>query len=262
VSPRVFTESDIHLALDGELPGDDRAGFERWLEANPDMRAKADRYASDRDRLRMALDPVLTEPVPERLIRLVREPAEPPRRMLWLRNTAAAAAIFIAGGLAGYGFGFAGRPASAPAGLEFVDSALAAHRIYSAEKLHVVEVGADQKDHLVGWLSKRVGVSLTAPDLVPQGFRLIGGRLLPAGLDGMAAQFMYEDATGRRVSLYVTREKGREETGFRVETEAGVNALYWLDEGYGCVVAGDVPEQALHGIAESAYRQLLQTPHA
>ena len=64
----------------------------------------------------------------------------------------------------------------------------------------VVEVGADQKDHLVGWLSKRVGVTLTAPDLESQGFRLIGGRLLPAGTTGMAAQFMYEDATGRRVS--------------------------------------------------------------
>jgi anti-sigma factor RsiW len=262
MSPRTFTENDIHLSLDGEMPVDDRAGFERWLEANPDMKARADRFAADRERLRAALEPVLAEPLPPRLRRLVDEPVRPSRRMLWLRNASAAAVIFLAGAGVGYGIALAGYPAGEPDSLGFVESALAAHRIYSKEKLHVVEVGADQKDHLVGWLSKRVGVTLTAPDLESQGFRLIGGRLLPAGTTGMAAQFMYEDATGRRVSLYVTREKGEEETGFRVESASGTNALYWLDEGYGCVVAGDVPEASLHAIAESAYRQLLQGPQA
>lgn len=262
MSPRLFTENDIHLALDGEMPADDRAAFDRWLEVNPDMKARAERYAADRDQLRAALDPILGEPVPERLRKLVREPIARSARMLWLRTAAAAAVIFLVGGAIGYGIGQAGRPTSGADMLAFVEGALAAHRIYSAEKLHVVEVGVDQKDHLVGWLSKRVGVTLTAPDLAAKGFRLIGGRLLPAGTTGMAAQFMYEDETGRRVSLYVTRESGEDETGFRNETEGSVNALYWLDEGYGCVVAGDVPEQALRDIAEAAYRQLLQGPHA
>jgi anti-sigma factor RsiW len=262
MSPRLFTENDIHLALDGEMPADDRSGFERWLEANPDMKARAERYATDRDQLRAALDPILGEPVPERLRKLVRAPMRRSARMLWLRNVAAAAVIFLVGGAVGYGIGHAGRPSADPDTLGFVEGALAAHRVYSAEKLHVVEVGVDQKDHLIGWLSKRVGVTLTAPDLAAKGFRLIGGRLLPAGATGMAAQFMYEDDAGRRISLYVTREPGEDETGFRNQTEGSVNALYWLDEGYGCVVAGDLPEGALREIAETAYRQLLEGPHA
>ncbi|MBL8583558.1 MAG: anti-sigma factor [Rhizobiaceae bacterium] len=262
MNPRMYTENDIHLALDGEMPGDERAAYERWLDANPDMKARADRYAADRERLRRTLEPVLGQPVPPRLQQMLSQPGDRSQRLSWLARAAAAALIFVLGAAAGYGVGFVGRP-SADAGTQaFVESALAAHRVYSAEKLHVVEVGADQRDHLVGWLSKRVGVAMAAPDLSPQGFRLIGGRLLPLGATGTAAQFMYEDVTGKRLSLYVTRQSGEEETGFRLETEGGVNALYWLDEGYGCVVAGDVPEAMLRGIADSAYRQLLQGPHA
>lgn len=262
MNPRAYSENDIHLALDGELPADDLAGYEHWLASTPGMSARAERYAADRERLRNALEPVLHEPVPARLLGVLHEPAARSHRMVWLSRASAAAVIFLFGAAAGYGVGLAGRSPAAPDSLFFVENALAAHRIYSAEKLHVVEVGAEQKDHLVGWLSKRVGVTLAAPDLALQGFQLIGGRLLPSGNKGMAAQFMYEDANGRRLSIYVTRQSGDEETGFRVETEAGVNALYWLDEGYGCVIAGDVSEKALHAIAESAYRQLLQGPHA
>ena len=71
-------------------------------------------------------------------------------------------------------------------------NAIAAHRIYVSERLHPVEVPAEQEAHLVQWLSRRVGKPLTAPNLKPQGYRLIGGRLLPAGGEA-AALFMYEN---------------------------------------------------------------------
>lgn len=260
MSPRAFSETDIHLALDGELPADDRADFERWLDANSEMRTRAERFAEDRARLRSALDPVLAEPMPSRLTQVLDGPPGSHAHRRALRNAVAACLIFALGAAAGYGVGSSGRSADVGAG--FVAEALAAHRIYSAEKLHVVEVGADQRDHLVGWLSKRVGVTLNAPDLAGHGFGLIGGRLLPSGTTGMAAQFMYEDASGRRLSLYVTQQPQGEETGFRVEASGGTTALYWLDEGYGCVVVADLPEAELKSVAEAAYRQLLEEPHA
>ena len=56
--------------------------------------------------------------------------------------------MLIAVGVAG-GYGSARRLASKSIRkTRFADSAIAAHNIYAAEKLHVVEVGADQKDHL------------------------------------------------------------------------------------------------------------------
>jgi anti-sigma factor RsiW len=86
---------------------------------------------------------------------------------------------------------------------------------------------------------------------------LIGGRLLPAG-NKSAAQFMYEDASGNRVSLYVAREKTAHETGFRFVQEGDTRAVFWLEENYGCAVAGTVPDATLSMLADHAYRQLLK----
>ena len=55
MSRRDFTLNDIHLALDGELPADDRADFEHWLDAHADMKALKGRYERDRAVLLAAL---------------------------------------------------------------------------------------------------------------------------------------------------------------------------------------------------------------
>lgn len=256
---REYSERDIHLALDGELPQDERAAYERWLEIHPDMEAKRRRYEADRDLLHGAVAGVLDEPVPDRLTKIMAgetRPASSNSAPRW--RMAAAALIFAAGGLGGYFLGASGwRPVNGTA-IQLADGAIAAHAIYAAEKLHVVEVGADQKEHLVGWLSKRIGVTLVAPDLSAEGFELIGGRLLPAAATKTAAQFMYQDRTGNRISLYVARDSSNTETGFRLLEEGDTRALYWLDDGYGCAVAGNLPEEVLVKVADTAYRQLLQ----
>src|ERR671932_745935 len=100
---REFTVTDIHLALDGELSEDDRAEFERWLEAHPEMKAMSARFERDKAILVDALQPILDEPVPSRLSKLASGEARTRRsRLIWLRNAAAAAVIFVAGGFAGY----------------------------------------------------------------------------------------------------------------------------------------------------------------
>lgn len=258
MSRRDFSEKDIHLALDGELPADDRAALEAWLEAHPDMKARSQRFAADRDRLRAALADVASEPVPRRLRQALE--AKPQRARdggaAWLAHAAAAAAIFALGAAAGYGVALHQRPQTVAQDRVLADSAIHAHDVYAAEKLHVVEVKADQRDHLVGWLSKRVGLQLVAPDLSGQGYELMGGRLLPQN-GKTAAQFMYENRSGDRVSLYVTREQNAADTGFRSVVEGGTRALYWMDEDYGCAIAGSAPEPALMSMADTAYRQLL-----
>lgn len=251
---RDFTELDLHLALDGEILGDDCENFRAWLDANPEMKARSARLQADRDLLRQGVENVLSEPVPERLQRLLTVERRAPAWLSW-RPLAAAALLLAVGALGGYLLGRAPRPLAEHDRL-FADNAIQAHVMYAAEKLHVVEVKADQRDHLIGWLSKRVGVQLVAPDLSEQGYELIGGRLLPdAGK--AAAQFMYQNAAGERVSLYVTREKDRAETGFKSLVEGKTRAFYWMDEDYGCAVAGAAPEQTMLSIADSAYRQLL-----
>ena len=55
---RDFSIRDIHMALDGELPADEREDFAHWLETNPEMKALNARFAADRaSRQYEAIDP-------------------------------------------------------------------------------------------------------------------------------------------------------------------------------------------------------------
>ncbi len=253
---RPFTDHDIHLALDGELPAEEREEFEAWLDQNPDKNALRDRYAIDRERLRAALAGVVDEKLPERLARFGTARPSPQRAWSW-RRVAAGIVLFVAGGGLGYLAGAYAPPQGRAGAAQIAERAIEAHVIYSAEKLHVVEVGADQKDHLVGWLSKRVGTTLVAPDFSASGYELIGGRLLPAD-SRAAAMFIYQDAGGARISLYVVRDSGAPDTGFKLREELGACALYWLDGGYGyAVTATNMSGETLRSLAGSAYQQLL-----
>ena len=103
------------------------------------------------------------------------------------------------------------------------------------------------------WLSKRLGRQLTVPDLATAGFRLMGGRLLPAE-DGPAAQFMYENGNAERLTLYLRVGVGGE-TAFRYHEEGGIGAFYWSDEGFGCAISAKADRDLLLRIAELVYRQ-------
>jgi anti-sigma factor RsiW len=258
MSWRDFSERDIHMALDGELPGDERTAYDAWLEANPELKAKSARYAADRAALHAAFDGVLDEPVPARFRKIVL--GEAPAKMELLRSrwwlAAAAAAVLVLGGGGGYVAGIDHLGLEHPVEAQLAEQAIAAHVIYSAEQRHAVEVPASDKDHLQTWLSNRVGLKLVAPDLVAQGFQLVGGRLLPAG-QNKAAMLLYEDDKGERISLFVTAESAEKTKGTYGAEEDGPEAIYWLDKGYGCAVVGSLPHERLAAVAKSAYGQLL-----
>ena len=205
----------------------------------------------EQDRLlRQHFDPVLTEPIPARMY--LRQPA-------WIALTRGAL-VFTAGlalGLATH-LREPPQPASSAAanGQAFAVRAARAHAIYAAEVRHPVEVEAAQQDHLVKWLSKRLGADLKVPVLATDGFELLGGRLLP-GPDGPVAQFMYQDGGGKRLTLYVTRRQRAEAvTAFRFAREGSVSVFYWIDRDLGYALSGDLEKAALSRIAGSVYRQL------
>jgi anti-sigma factor RsiW len=257
MSQRDFTEREIHMALDGELPEEERADFQSWLDANPEMKARSLRFEADRARLRNTFAGILNERVPDGMTRLVtgeakRLSAGAPR---W-RMAAAAAILLALGAGGGYVAGVGRLGLEAQAEDELAEGAIAAHTIYAAEQRHAVEVGAGDKDHLLGWLSKRLGLTLIAPDLTADGFELVGGRLLPAGQTA-AALLLYEDAKGNRISIYVTPEGEEKAKGIYTHETGGASAVYWLDKGWGCAVVGTLPKQELLDVGRKAYRQLL-----
>ena len=93
--------------------------------------------------------------------------------------------------------------ASSP-GAALARQAAIAHAVYAPEVRHPVEVPATEEQHLVAWLSKRLGTGLKAPKLAPLGYELVGGRLL-SGSNGPVAHFMYQDTRGIRLTQRTQR---------------------------------------------------------
>ena len=161
----------------------------------------------------------------------------------------------VLGGAAGWalrGADHAGQSYS----MALAERAAVAHAVYTPEVRHPVEVGADQETHLVQWLSKRLGTPLRVPHLGALGYELVGGRLLP-GAKGPAAQFMYQNAAGQRLTLYVRSNAGdNRETAFKYAREGTVSVFYWLDGPLGYALSGEMDRAALLRVADAVYRQL------
>lgn len=238
----------LHAYVDGAMSAEERVAYETYLGEHPEDAFMARTYAEQRGRLKRQYDPVLSEPVPARMFL---------RRPGWIDF--ARAAMLVAVGIAiGLAIPFLRSDAPPPAASATPLSARAAraHLTYAAEVRHPVEVDASQQEHLVRWLSKRLGTELKVPVLSGDGFELLGGRLLP-GPDGPVAQFMYQDVSGKRLTLYVNaRSKGEGPTAFRFAKEGSVSVFYWIDGQWGYALSGDIDKPALSRVAGTVYRQL------
>ncbi len=263
-----ITEADLHAYADGQLPAGRRAEVEAFLDSHPAERERVQDWQVQNDALRDWLAPVLDEPLPLRM------PLVAPASAPWWRSLAAGVLIAaVSAGSAWWLRGMADHGAlgmalwqPAPDGLAaraplegFAHRAAVAHVVYSPDARRPVEVPGDQEQALVNWLTKRMGAAVRAPDLRGLGYSLMGGRLLPGG-KGPVAQFMFGDAQGGRLTLYVTREDAGRETAFRFGQDGPVNVFYWVDKDFGYAISAGADRQDLLRVAESVYQQLAPAP--
>ncbi len=247
-------DAQLHAHLDGELDAAARAEVDAWLANHPDESARLGAYRSQIAAMHRDFDGVLDEPLPARFMEILS--ASPPARRLtdrrWFR--AAAAVVLFAAGLGGGWLARDAVPTGDGPAATLAEQAVGAHAVYVSEVRHPVEVGVDQEAHLVGWLSKRLGHKVRPPDMSSAGFKLIGGRLLPdAGRP--AAQFMYEDGGGGRVTLYVRAADGGN-TAFKFATDNGFSAFYWIDGPLAYAITGAASRESLLRLARLAYEAL------
>jgi anti-sigma factor RsiW len=150
--------------------------------------------------------------------------------------------------------GLGGQPPS------FAERADIAYAVYTPEQRHPVEVAASEEEHLINWLSKRLNRPLSVPSLQEYGYSLVGGRLLP-GEAGPAAQFMYENRSGARLTLYVTGIS-RNETAFRLFREGNRRTFYWVSDRMGYALSGAIAEGKLRSMAIDVCSALGGKPEA
>jgi len=247
------TEDELHAYADGELPDDRRSAVEAWLAAHPDDMARVGAWRAQADAIHNRFGAVAREPVPARFdIDRLAHSAWP-----WKSIAAAAVIAFLLGGSLGWlGHDLVGSEAEAERGpfQTFTAEAVDAYNLYVVEVRHPVEVPAADADHLVQWLSKRVGYPLRAPDLEKLGLKLVGGRLLP-GPTGPAAFFMYEAPSGERYTIYCARSNAPD-TALRYNDIGKATAVYWANNEVAYVVSGKGDRSRLSDVAVAAYEQI------
>ncbi len=264
--PPPLTDAEINALTDGQLQDTERIELHARLMQDESARSRLTAWQAQRGALRELHRDLLDEPVPPSLLDAAqRAQSSRQRRARWQRWGGLAAAIVLAFGAGWLSRGqwhsasSVSRLATLPA---FAREASLAHAVYSPERRHPVEVTAAEQEHLVQWLSRRTGKALKVPNLQAQGYELVGGRLLP-GDAGARAQFMFQNAEGIRVTLYlgalaspVDRPNTGLDTAFRFTQEGPVPGFYWVDQGFGYALSGPLTREALIVIAEAIYRQI------
>ncbi len=272
------TEADLHAYVDGLLSDARSEEVAAYLAARPEELARIHAYCEQNEGLRALFNPVLDEAVPPRLTTGLEDRASLSSFSLSSSLTPAylrfAAGLLIAivsgaGGWVLHGSTQTGVLAGATikngdthiALAGFARQAAIAHGVYTPDVRHPVEIGADQEDQLVTWLSKRTGADMHPPKLGELGYELVGGRLLPGESGSPVAQFMYQDAGGQRLTLYVSTDQAQnKDTGFRFAQQGTVNVFYWIDGKFGYALSGGVNKGELAKIAHVVYEQLDVTP--
>ncbi|CAD6535656.1 hypothetical protein LMG27952_03053 [Paraburkholderia hiiakae] len=270
-SPESSPEEDLAMLgafVDGELPAGERDALQARLADDPRAAARVAAYRAQKAALQALCEGA----------RLPGEDAAPgdagaasaapavlvlrPRVPWWWRAGLAAAWVAVGAGLAVTATMFVPRLAglapelvagSAPGAASretpeaFARRADIAYAVYSPEQRHPVEVGAADEAHLVAWLSRRLGKPLSVPSLAEYGYTLVGGRLLP-GNTGPAAQFMYENDAGERLTLYVG-SSAAERDPVRLLRDGNRRTFYWSTERTGYALSGPQTEPKLREIA-------------
>lgn len=271
-----ISDSDLHAYVDGLLSASRRAEVAAYLETDAEAAGRARAYVAQNSAIKAMFDPVLREAVPDRLGESARASGNDRSLSQWsapasgwpLQRIAAGIVIVAFSAASGwFAHGVfqvpgAGAPALQASNVEqtreanLAQRAAVAHAVYSPDARRPVEITAEQEGQLVAWLSKRLGTRIQVPRLGRAGYELIGGRLLP-GSKGPVAQFMYHDATGQRLTLYVSNENtGNTDTGFLFAREGAVNVFYWISGNFGYALSAEIDKGELARIATIVYDQL------
>jgi anti-sigma factor RsiW len=249
--PVPVSEDELHALVDRCLPQERLASVQAYLAAHPADAVRVAAWREQREALRAALAHAATGPLPRRLsldslvhARLMRR--ERPWRM--------AAAVVLAFGLGGAGGWFLrGSPPNGAAVL--AQEAMANHAVYAADRRRPTELGADQREDLARWVSNRMNHKVSPPDLSADGFQYMGGRLA-ATSQGPAGMFMYQNASGLRLTVFVRPDLLHRSMPLEHIAGRALDSCVWMDDGMGYTIVAPIPADELRRMAEQVRKGL------
>lgn len=206
--------------VDGELDDNARVAVAVKLADSPDDTAIVEQYRLQDRAIQDAFGPVLDEPIPEKLLNVVRRTASPKPendnqgaakpwhlQPVW-RLAAVAAVLFLIVGAGSGGWVMRGYQETQSLNKlliqQFVRSASDAYVLYDRDTDRRPSTKTERMKEFVAWLYESFGNDFTPPQLQAEGFKFAGGRLLPS-VGGPAAQMTYTNRENQRVTLYFVK---------------------------------------------------------
>ena len=247
--------------LDQELPEDQLDEIRHLIETDPNVAEEFEKLALANDHALSEFDDFLDVGICEDLISTIEraelEPSAKPvpiaaNSNFGFRSMAAGMALLIAGGIGGFVFNEAHQPEITVAQTTgWLHDVADYHGIYAQQKRHLVEVGADEADHIVGWLSSTIGLPFSIPDISDTGFEFQGARLLVVK-GKPVAQLMYKDQSGSVVAICFQNSSGKMMGSGETKSSTinGFDILLWSNGDGQYLVIGDQTESRLKEVAD------------
>jgi anti-sigma factor RsiW len=240
--------------LDGELDIAAADAVEQRLSTDPAAQAELDALMESDAIAQEFYEAELDAPVPFALAQQIKNAAMPEQvapkpRPIW-GALAASLVVFALGGFGGYTL--KGDAPAAPS-KGWIAAVADYHAVYAGQTRHLVEVGADESDHIETWLGNTVGATFTIPELSEFGLTFEGGRLVVAN-GKPVAQLMYRDADGAVVALCLQQSNTPAEgaPSFKQQTINGFDFVSWNAGDANYVAIGPMGLPDLNAIAEAA----------
>ncbi|MFK7879426.1 anti-sigma factor family protein [Roseobacter sp.] len=250
-----MTDLSVTLSayLDGELAPSDVSDIETRLDSDPALQAQLDALIQAHVAAEEQFDAQLSQPIPLSLVKQIKDTPLPdmqaPVRPVWGALAASLVALLI-GGAGGY-FYKDQLVQQQPA--EWLAAVADYHGVYASQGRHLVEVGAEEAEHIETWLGNTVGATFSIPDLKEFGLTFEGGRLLVAN-GKPVAQLMYRQEDGTVIALCLQRSAASHDgpPQFKETSLNGFDFVSWRTDSTDFVVIGPNGQPNLNAVAMRA----------
>lgn len=249
---RPLKDDDLHAYLDGQLDDAGVLAIEAAIAQDAEIANKIASFRAQRVAIKQLYDPVLDEPVPDHLRKVVRDARRGARRQTMMRI--AASVVFLVVGAAGGWFANA-YFASQDFLLEpFVREAVLAHELAITEKPKGLTINKTDEDNLSpSYLPADFGVPVKLPTLRRSELHPVA-LASGTGSKGSRVTVTYADRQDRRRTLFIRKFSAGNNLPVKYRTTDGFPVLYWLDGPLVYILVGEGDRKELISIAEEIYR--------
>lgn len=252
---RPICEDDLHAYVDEALDEDRRSDVEDYLASNADAAARVASYRNQCATLRASLDHVTREALPIRLnLRHIVEDRRHPRSFSGWQVGVAASIFLLVGGTAGWVSHdmMSVRTAGIAA---LAEEASASYEAFAKDNVHPVEFRPQNGMALAELASAAIGASAEVPDLSPEGYRLMGGRVIPTP-HGSAFMWMYDDDKGTRIVMISRKMQVDRDAKMHPGSSGVLNSWSWATGGIGYSLVGPRSADYLNVLANQAKQRI------